>query len=389
LSLTREIYSENGSRKADDGPLEEQVLVLAPVGRDGPLTAAALRERGMCVTLCEDIPELCDRGRAGAGVIVLTSDVLNAESLRLLGCVLDEQPPWSDLPIIILSDGAGPREHEHSFFPSRSVTVLERPLRLHILLTAAETALLSRRRQYEVRDLLIQTEKARSEAERQRAEIEALNDRLRRSMRETHHRVKNNLQIIAAMIDMQVMEEREAVPTEQLKRLGMHVRTLASVHDMLTLQAKDDNQAHHVSAQAVLRNLMPLIAATAGDRKVGFTIDDAWLTARQSASLAIVINELVSNALKHGEGPIHVRLCVEGTLLRLEVQDHGPGFPEGFDAAAVANTGLELIEHLSQWDLRGDVRYDNCPGGGGCVVVTVPLDDCCDLHPPGQRGAAG
>jgi two-component sensor histidine kinase len=360
---------------------EQRVLVLAPVGRDGPLTVQALQERNIPAGLCANVPILCKEIEAGAAAVILTTESLDNDGMGLLCSGLEHQPPWSDLPIILMASSSGNREEEAVDLPLRNVTVLERPIRLHFLISTVQSALRARRRQYEVRDLLRQAEKAREEAEHQHARIEQLNDRLRQAMRETHHRVKNNLQIIAAMIDMQLLEGKATVPTEELRRLSAHVRTLAVVHDMLTQQAKDDGQAQYVSAKAVLNSLMPLIVQTAGGRQIDFKIEDAWLSARQSASLAIVVNELVSNALKHGKGRVDVKLVVSDDRICLVVLDDGPGFPQDFDPVKASNTGLELIEHLSAWDLRGHVCFNNRPGGGAAVTVEFPLVTSEEPHP--------
>ena len=221
-------------------------------------------------------------------------------------------------------------------------------------------------------------------AERRRAEkalraeqekIEELNRRLQRAMTETHHRVKNNLQTIAAIVDMRLMDEEEMIPTEEIHRLGSQIRTLAAVHDILTHEAKVDGQAHHVSARAVLDKLIALLEDTAAGREIKVNFADVRLPARQGSSLALVVNELISNALKYGEGPVEVSLKIKGTKAILAVRDRGPGFPEGFTAHKAANTGLELIDGLSRWDLGATTRFENHPKGGGLVTIEIPIPE--------------
>lgn len=208
------------------------------------------------------------------------------------------------------------------------------------------------------------------------ADIEALNQRLQRAMTETHHRVKNNLQIIAAMVDMRLMEGHAFIDPAEIRRLGTHVQTLASVHDILTQEAKYDGQAEFLSAQEVLIKLVDMLQRTSANRRIDAKIDDARLTARQGTSLALVLNELVSNAQKYGNGDIGISFTVDGETARLAVSDDGPGFPPDFDPAAAASTGLELICSLSQWDLGGEALFENRPEGGAQVVVKMPLPSC-------------
>ncbi|HZT43777.1 MAG TPA: sensor histidine kinase [Chthonomonadaceae bacterium] len=363
------------AEKAENLPetLEARVLLLAPVGRDGPLTVQVLQEAGFPVTLCHTIPTLCQEMEAGAGAVLITTEALReAESTRLIA-QLKHQPPWSDLPIVLLSNDAARTGLDALALPLGNVTVLERPLSRAALLMAIRAALRARQRQYQVRDLLAETERARAEAERQQAYIETLNERLQRAMTETHHRVKNNLQIIAAMIDMQMLESGGAIPIDEMKRLGMHIRVLASVHDLLTQEAKRDGEAQSVSSQAVLEQLITMIRQTTASRPIRYHLQEARLAARQCTAVALIVNELVSNALKYGTGTIEVFFEVAGDQARLKVCDDGEGFPADFDPATAANTGLELVERLARWDLSGQTRYQNLPQGGACVVVTMPL----------------
>jgi PAS domain S-box-containing protein len=225
-----------------------------------------------------------------------------------------------------------------------------------------------------VRDI---TERMRTERELQQkqAEIEALNDRLRRAMRETHHRVKNNLQVISAMIEMQMLEYRGAksVPLEDYSQLKTHIHTLAIVHDLLSLSIKEEEGTERVSVKEVLDQLFPMLQKTAWNKAVRYSIDDARLTSKLCVSLTLVLNELVTNALKHGKKEADVLFRLQGSEARLEVSDDGPGFPEGFHPLKDANMGLELVESLVRTDLKGQSTYDNRPEGGGRVVVTFTL----------------
>ena len=208
---------------------------------------------------------------------------------------------------------------------------------------------------------------------RAQQEIEDLNVRLRRAMTETHHRVKNNLQLMAAMIDMQRSNYGDLVPAAELRRLEQNVQALGIIHDILTHTAKTDGDARTLSIKAVLTRLLPSLQGTLTDRALRFVVEDGWLEGRQATSLALILNELVSNAAKHGKGDIEVALAVRDNRATLKVCDDGPGFPPGFDAVAAAHTGLELIEHITRWDLSGETRYENQAGGGAQVVISFPV----------------
>ncbi len=228
----------------------------------------------------------------------------------------------------------------------------------------------NRERQAEV----MQHQRAKEILAKHQEHIEALNARLQRSMTETHHRVKNNLQIVAAMLDMRLMDGTPTIPTKDIQQLGHHVRSLAAVHDLLTHESKEgDGQAHYISAQALLNELIPMLKATTSDRMIQYDIADIRLSARQGTSLALIVNELVSNAIKYGKDIIGISFSlVEGGAV-LEVSDNGPGFAADFDPVKAANTGLDLVQHLSHWDLGATVAFENGDEGGARIQVTIPI----------------
>ena len=94
---------------------------------------------------------------------------------------------------------------------------------------------------------------------------------------------------------------------------------------------------------------------------------------RHSTTVAVLVNELISNSLKHGKGTIEVGLAIQDRTATLEVRDSGPGFPEDFNPETAANTGLDLISSLTTIDLAGTVRYENRPEGGARVLITFPI----------------
>ena len=213
-----------------------------------------------------------------------------------------------------------------------------------------------------------------SEKVRREREMEALNERLRRAMAETHHRVKNNLQVITSLVEMQASDMPDEILATPLLRINQHVQTLAVIHDLLTQQAKFDGDTEHLSTDSVLETLLPLLQNTIGERHLVAEAENIVLTSEQAASFALLVSECVSNAVKHAkDGKIEINLRRRDSTAILEVCDDGEGFPPNFDPRTAANTGLQLIESAARWDLRGSVEYDNPEGGGGRVTVTFPF----------------
>lgn len=209
--------------------------------------------------------------------------------------------------------------------------------------------------------------------ERKSAEQEVLllNERLRRSMQETHHRVRNSLQLIAALLDQR--PEDSVITHEQLRDIGGQVRALAAVHDLLTDQARRDSVATDISSRDFLLKLVRLVKESSGVERLLADVSDTRITAREATALALITNELLMNAIKYGGGDISVAFDVEGTSGRLTVMDNGPGFPVDFQPPE-GTTGLGLVSHIASWDLQAEsLRFDTQPQGGGRVALTIPL----------------
>ena len=222
----------------------------------------------------------------------------------------------------------------------------------------------------------------------QQQEITELNTRLQRAMAETHHRVKNNLQMLSALVSLHLQNKEETVPISALHRINRHIHTLGSLHDMLTLGSKATTDQDTVSLKATLEKLVPLLQTTAGAREIRVQADEMQATLKQGSSFALLVNELVTNALKHGREAVDVTLRVAprfepgdalvktGSLsARLEVCDDGTGFPADFNAKTASNMGLDLVKSLGEWDLKGVISYENRSEGGARVTVTFPISE--------------
>lgn len=202
------------------------------------------------------------------------------------------------------------------------ITRLNQELEQRVRQRTAELEATNRKLKKEI----VERRQAEEEILRHQHSIEALNQRLQRAMTETHHRVKNNLQIMASMVEMHVLTGAEFIAAEEVKKLGLHVQTLAAVHELLTQEAKDDGQAQYIPAREVIERLIQMLQKTAGARRIVNNIEEARLSAKQGTSLALILNELISNALKYSPGDIRVEFTLQGDKAELRVCDGGPGF---------------------------------------------------------------
>jgi len=138
------------------------VLIAAPLGKDAVLAAQVLERAGIPAKICEGLTEIADRLDDTTAAIVVAAEALVASDVPSLLARLEEQPAWSDVPLILLTtSGSGDTMSQRAleiFGPAANVTLLERPLQAVTLVSTLQVALRARRRQYEVRDLLEQRE---------------------------------------------------------------------------------------------------------------------------------------------------------------------------------------------------------------------------------------
>ncbi|MGE5095808.1 MAG: ATP-binding protein [Betaproteobacteria bacterium] len=156
--------------------LERRLLILAPTGRDAPLTQQVFAEAGLRSSVCADLPSLVEEIGAGAGALVISEEALLQETaLYYLGERLARQPAWSDLPILLLAHhGADSPAVRQAVRMLGNVTLLERPVRVASLVTAAQTALRARQRQYHAREHLLELDHVAQALRESEARLEAL-----------------------------------------------------------------------------------------------------------------------------------------------------------------------------------------------------------------------
>ena len=200
------------------------------------------------------------------------------------------------------------------------------------------------------------------------------------TIREIHHRVKNNLQTVAALLRLQARRMRAPEASAALQEAVRRVGSIALVHETLS----------HATAEVVeFDDIARRIAATAGElsapeaRITPVLIGKfGVLSASVATPLALVLTELLHNAVQHGlalpGGPATGTLEVtaeRGTdRLTVTVADNGAGFPDGFDLESTTSLGLQIVRTLVVSELGGTLDISARPGGGGTSVrLDLPL----------------
>ncbi len=195
------------------------------------------------------------------------------------------------------------------------------------------------------------------------------------TIREVHHRVKNNLQTISALLRIQERRSGSPEASRALAEAVERVGSMAVVHELLSAST-DETVDFAAAAQTVVDMVRQGLAGTGGGVAVTVEGSTGEVPASMATSLALVTAELVHNAIEHGivprgGGHVSVTMARAGGELRLTVRDDGTGLPPGFDPSTSHTLGLEIVRTIVEQDLRGTLAFRG--GRGTTVAVTVPL----------------
>lgn len=205
-------------------------------------------------------------------------------------------------------------------------------------------------------------------------------------LQEMHHRVRNNLQTVAALLSMQARRGGGAAWTAPLHEAVNRIGSIAAVHDLLSRE-----DIGHTTIGAVARKVVDEASATLvpSDLALSFEVPDRGVTvpSRQATVLALLINELVANAIRHGlRGRRRGRLVVTaeraGEEITLRVEDDGHGPPADFDLKARSGLGLTIARTLVRADLHGTIAVERNAAGGTTVTITFPA--AVEEQPPAE-----
>lgn len=255
----------------------KDALILAPVGRDASVAASILAEHGFTSESCCSVAGCIDRF-ADSYCFIVTEEALLEEDRRSLAEWIGAQPAWSEFPVVLLTTrGGGPLDPRLSFLSEYAVT-LERPFNPQALVAAVRSAVRARRRQLEVKSLL--DERDRSD-ERQRLLI-----------RELHHRVKNTLANVQAVLGATARSSSSV--DSFYKTFSARVQSLARTHTFLT-----DDYWQTACLQDILTAELAHYDDDGGGR-VRLNGPRVSLNADQAVPLGMAIHELATNSVKYG-----------------------------------------------------------------------------------------
>jgi two-component system, sensor histidine kinase len=310
-------------------PNEARVLVLPPTKADGQVTLRLLGEAGITAEVCETAAEMGRELKRGAGALIITDDSSRHDPLAELRPLLDSQPPWSELPILVLARADFPRLDALRTVPG--VVLLERPVHIRSMVSAVQAALRARWRQYELRDQLEQTHAANLELQGQ---ARAKDDFLAT----LSHELRNPLSALttaANLLDRTDVDAKADLMARQIVRrqTGLMSRLLDDLLDVSRitrgkLEIRKAPTALSAIVESAIETVQPLLnrkghafSVALPDRDVIIEVD--------AVRLAQVLANLLTNAAKYTEPQGRIELAVErrDDVVEFRVRDSGIGIP--------------------------------------------------------------
>jgi len=377
----------------------KRVLVCSSLEKDNQLTVGILHEAGMNALSCTNLSDLCKHLEDGAGAVLIAIEMLSKEASCLKNFV-DAQPAWSDLPFVVLTGSIQAGNIIASLHALlRNVTVLERPLRVVTLISSLQAAVAARRRQYQVRDLL-------SDLERARFEAEAANRTKSAFLANMSHEIRTPLGVILGFSDLIANEipvtDEIKLYLQTIRRNGEDLSKLIDeLLDLSKVEAgKLEIEIIPTTVSEVLSEIWSSFTDLARRKNVKLTVhvedDVPHLIQTDPTRLRQILKNIIGNALKFtqdGAVAINVSLAPgrgfkPGQLL-MAVTDTGRGISpmeqkrlfEAFNQADSSTTrsyggtglGLFLSRRLAR-ALGGDIVLEKSSlGFGSTFVISIDI----------------
>ena len=352
----------------------QRVAIIAPVGQDAPAISELFAGVGVETTIITDMRECC-QSILEVDALLMTEEGLELAGLSDLLNELANQPPWSELPVIILSSGGESRLaklFEMTAPASASIMLLERPIATSTLLRALHVALRSRRRQYQVRQLL---EEQRQTAEREQRLREAAEEAVRMKdefLATMSHELRNPLNVIVGYSDL-LLRSNEIKASPHLHRMSTAMRRSALaqsrlIRDLLDLSRLRSKKLtlnlETVSLIESVNNALETVRNDAAAKGITFDIqapEEPLFVEGDPLRLEQIAWNLLTNSVKFtpAQGRIFVRLERQGADAVLTVQDTGIGI------------GAAFLPHVFEMFRQGDASANRSHAGMGIGLALV------------------
>jgi signal transduction histidine kinase/CheY-like chemotaxis protein len=387
---------------------QDRLLVAAPTIRDGEITSALMASAGVRCIVCPTLTNLSTEIASGVGAILLSEYAFAAQGMDQLIAALHQQPRWSDIPVIALIQGGGQfNRASHVLSSLRNITLLERPAPIRSIVSAVQSALRARNRQYEMRDQI--DEIARMAAEREqvlRREQAALRESERAGKMKDEflatlsHELRTPLNAILGWSQLlrRADGDRELI-AEGITVIERNTRVQVQlIEDLLDMSRIISGKVHldirPVEAESFIDAAIETVRPAAQAKNVKLTRiirSGAGTIAGDSSRLQQVVWNLLSNSIKFTPGGGEVKLIVDrlDSQLQISVVDTGAGVDPKFlphvferfrqaDSSTTRNhgglglgLGLAIVKHLVE--LHGGTVAATSAGEGQGSTFSVIL----------------
>jgi signal transduction histidine kinase len=318
------------------------VLISAPIGADAANIHAVLQRAGLSPKICRTLADL-EEGMAGeCGAIVLTEEALTPEAKAMLGRLFEQQPAWSDIPVVLIASVAsnmGATAAARLRGPRRTITLLERPLRSMTLLATLQTLLAARHRQYEIRGLLHERDALLSSLEsrvaQRTAELQRMVEEMEAFSYSVSHDLRSPLRSLAGFAEALQEDYSEVLPPgarmycDKIVRAARRMDNLTQDVLAYTRVTRCEMEITTVDLDSLLAEVIeqyPMLVTSAGSIRIHHPLGCAR---GHVPSLIQCFSNLLGNAVKfvpEGRAPhVDVRATLDGRCRRVWVKDNGMG----------------------------------------------------------------
>ena len=270
--------------------------------------------------------------------------------------------------VIILITGHASLETAVRAMNEGASAYITKPFNMDEVLTRVESSREKQRLVLENRKLLTALQQELTERKQSEEIVQASLQEKDVMMREIHHRVKNNFQIISSMLNMQAMMTEDKKVLESLLDSRRRIQTMALLHTQLYQNESFEQIEMGTTIRRLVDFLLDLYGKVEKEIASTVTAKGIILHVSQAIPCGLVINELVSNALKYafigrasGSIAVSMRTSDDDTIT-LTVKDDGEGMPEDFDIYNTNTLGLHIVRNLVEEQLKGKIEFKRNKG---------------------------
>ncbi len=336
--------------------VEFRVLVVMPTGRDAALVCQTLAAADFSAAACQDFPELAERVGEGVGAILLAEESLNRGSFERLIEVIQQQPVWSDIPVVLLASKQRTETLLNGLGTLLNITIVERPLPKAILISAMRGAIRARKKQYQTRDLLARLKEADMQKDLFLATLS--------------HELRTPLNSMLGWIKLLQTEKNTAFDqTHALNVIERNAKAQTQIiNDILLISrivtGKFEIEVKNINVKDILDAALGIIEPSIKEKNIDLEVsccEDGSVIEGDFDRLQQVFWNLLSNAVKFTpkNGAIKINTKREEPFFVVDISDNG----EGINA--------EFLPFIFERFRQADNSYTRSVGGLGLGLSIV------------------